>query len=394
LKPDVHTYDFALASCHSRKKWETIITLLDQMQGDSVELNSSCYHTVLHGLSYSPAYHERCYELYISMREHGITPNETQLCSLLRALFGEEGQARDQEKGLQLFGQLVDDSSVNLTEVHFDMAINVCEKAGRWRDILSLATEMGSRGINPHSMTCNAVLKACVQLGKWDVALKLLGTMGRDGTELDRIAYRTVLVACARARQWDEVLKLYADVQEQHPSFIGPDMVLPAITAMCEVGRDEEARSLYKDTFGALLTQQRTRRRMGTDPVVLDARRLSPQVGGILMRCALEDAASSADGTAARAAKHMALAGFPPSRPKDLVIAVNASDLEEEVALPGSTAEALLKVGQEMLGTDARLECLQTPFPSVKVPGLSLQTMLMQQVQQAVSDLEGQPKSM
>ena len=28
----------------------------------------------------------------------GITPNETQLCSLLRALFGEEGQERDRQK--------------------------------------------------------------------------------------------------------------------------------------------------------------------------------------------------------------------------------------------------------------------------------------------------------
>eukprot|EP00439_Symbiodinium_sp_Y106_P044578 s1701_g5.t1 len=46
-------------------------------------------------------------------------------------------------------------------------------------------------------------------------------------------------------------------------------------------------------------------------------RRLSPQVGGILMRCALEDAVARADATAARAAPRMALAGFPPSRPKD-----------------------------------------------------------------------------
>ena len=33
-----------------------------------------------------------------------------------------------------------------------------CE-AGQWREILALATAMGGRGITPHSMTCNAVLK-------------------------------------------------------------------------------------------------------------------------------------------------------------------------------------------------------------------------------------------
>jgi len=393
LQPDVHSYDFALGSCNSRKKWENIITLLDQMQEDGIALNNSCYHTVLHGLSYSPDHHERCFELYISMRENGITPNETQLCSLLRALFGEEGQERDRQKGLEIFQQLVDDTSVNLTEVHFDMAINVCEKDGLWREILSLATAMGSRGISPHSMTCNAVLKACVQLGKSDVALKLLGTMARDGTELDRVAYRTVLAACARARSWDEVLKLYAEVEAEHPSFLGPDLALPAITAMCEVGRNDEAIALYRETFGGMLAQQQTRS-SGSDPIVLDARRLSPQVGGILMRCALEDAVARADATAARAAPRMALAGFPPSRPKDILIAVNAADLDDESALPGSTAEMLLQVGREVLGAEGSLECQQTPFPSVRVPGLSLQSLLVQQVQQAVSDFEGSPQSM
>jgi len=312
---------------------------------------------------------------------------------LTRALFGAEGHKRDQTKALQIFQSLVEDTSVNFTEVHFDMAISQCEKDGNWREILSLATAMGGRGINPHSMTCNAVLKACVQLGKWDVALKLLGTMERDGTQLDRIAYLTVLAACAGARQWDEVLKLYADIEERFPEFIGPDMMLPTIAAMCEVDREEEAIALYRRSFGSLLARQQSRRR-GNDPIVLDARRLSPQVAGIMMRCALEDSANSADATAARAAKPMALAGFTPTGLKDIVIAVNAADLEDDgVPMPNSTADALLKVAREILGADAPL-CQQTPFPSVKVPGLSLQSMLVQQVQQAVSDMRSSPQSM
>lgn len=74
---------------------------------------------------------------------------------------------------------------------------------------------------------------------------------------------------------------------------------------------------------------------------------------------------------------------------------MNAADLEDDaVPVPNSTADALLKVAQEILGTDAPLECQQTPFPSVKVPGLSLQSMLVQQVQQAVSDMKSSPQSM
>eukprot|EP00913_Durusdinium_trenchii_P030899 g28940.t1 len=353
VKPDVHTYDFALGSCNSRKKWENIITLLDAMQVDGVQLNSSCYRTVMHGLSYSQ-YHERCYDLYVQMRENGISPEEHHLCDLLRALFGEEGQPRDKEKAMQTFQSLVEDTSVKFSEVHFDIAISMCEKEGRWREILSLATAMGGRGIIPHSMTCNAVLKACVQLGKWE----------------DRIAYLTVLTACERARKWDEVLKLYADIEERFPSFVNPDMRLPTIAALCEVGREDEARpqllprkALYRESFGSALARQQSRRR-GNDPIVLDARRLSRQVAGIMMRCALEDSAKSADATAARAAKPMALAGFTPTGLKDIFIAVNAADLEDDQPLSNSTAEALLSVAREMLGADAELECQQTPFPA------------------------------
>ena len=38
--------------------------------------------------------------------------------------------------------------------------IFIPRQAGQWREILALATAMGGRGITPHSMTCNAVLKA------------------------------------------------------------------------------------------------------------------------------------------------------------------------------------------------------------------------------------------
>ena len=36
------------------------------------------------------------------------------------------------------------------------------------------------------------------------------------------------------------MLKLYADVEERFPQFIGPDMILPTIAAMCEVDREED----------------------------------------------------------------------------------------------------------------------------------------------------------
>ena len=116
---------------------------------------------------------------------------------------------------------------------------------------------------------------------------------------------------------------------------------LPRAAAV-QVGKEfkEEMTKRYKKIQLDLFS-----RRRGSDFMELDARGLSPQVAGVMMRCALEDSAKSADATAARAAKPLALAGFPPTGLKDVVIRVNAGDLEDEEPLPQTTAEALLKAG-------------------------------------------------
>lgn len=52
-------------------------------------------------------------------------------------------------------------------------------QAGQWREILALATAMGGRGITPHSMTCNAVLKVDYREGMigWSYPLLMVEEM-------------------------------------------------------------------------------------------------------------------------------------------------------------------------------------------------------------------------
>eukprot|EP00439_Symbiodinium_sp_Y106_P038861 s1701_g4.t1 len=55
------------------------------------------------------------------------------------------------------------------------------------------------------------------------------------------------------------------------------------------------------------------------------------------------------------------------------------SDGLHDQAFPGVRNNPLPIVGREVLGAEGSLECQQTPFPSVRVPGLSLQSLLVQQ---------------
>eukprot|EP00931_Biecheleriopsis_adriatica_P102091 TRINITY_DN77114_c0_g1_i1.p1 TRINITY_DN77114_c0_g1~~TRINITY_DN77114_c0_g1_i1.p1 ORF type:complete len:653 (-),score=142.22 TRINITY_DN77114_c0_g1_i1:37-1995(-) len=395
ISPDVGTFDNVLAALPTRSNWDVTLDILDQMKADGTPLNESCYHHAMHCLSYSP-HVERCITLYTDMRENQISPSEDAIRYLLRSCFGEvEDTATDHGKAMQIFRSLEEDSSVNLTEVHFDMAISLCEKAEKWTDILKMAGSMGARGVTPHSVTCNAVLKACVEIGKWESALKLLRNLERDGTDLDQVAYSTVLAACARAQQWDEVLELYADVEKRSPEFVGPETALPAVTALCEVGKSDEAIALYRRVTSGRL-EHKPRRSARGDAMIVDTRGCSFQVAGIMVRCALEDAAKRNKATASSATEtNLKLAGLTPVGLEDILVAVHATDLDEDYsALPGSTAAHVVQVAQEMLGQGDGLECLLSPFACVKIPGEAQQALLVQRVQQAVSEAQGSSRSM
>ncbi|CAE8640867.1 unnamed protein product [Polarella glacialis] len=378
IQPDVQSFDYALSSCPTRKNWDVTLRLLQTMRLMEVRPNLSCYRSAMHALSYSPKWDDAL-KVYNEMRESGFVPDEDILRYFLRACFNSPFE----NDAIKVFKELETDSTLILTQVHFDMAINICEASGQWMEVLALASSMGARGVSPHSATCNVVLKACVELGKWEVALKLLETMERDGTDLDPFAYSTVLVACGRAEQWDEVLRLYNELKERAPGLLELDMAFQAITALCQLGRAGDAMLLYREGLqkglGKRLWQ---RRRLGSDPVILDARGLSPDSAGIAVRAALEDFVQEADGVAVSSgnARLGALAGFLPTEPSDIVVAVDDESFEGEMPHADSTATGVLDVIKEMMGPDVKVQCARNPFASVKIPGAELQAFLAQRV--------------
>ena len=66
-----------------------------------------------------------------------------------------------------------------MKQVHATHGGLILLEAGQWREILALATAMGGRGITPHSMTCNAVLKVDYREGMigWSYPLLMVEEM-------------------------------------------------------------------------------------------------------------------------------------------------------------------------------------------------------------------------
>lgn len=376
IAPDVYSFDFLLSSCPTRKNWDLTINVLNSMQAAKVSCNFSCCRSAMHNLSYS-SYWQEAVRLYEDMKLRGIPADEDILRYLLRTCFA---YAPFQE-AMKLFKGLEADTKVVLTKVHFDMAINLCEREGRWQEVLSFASSMGARGVSPDPMTCTAVLKACIELGKSDIALKLLGTMERDGTQLSRTAYLIVLNACAESKKWDDVLRLFEDLRQKSSTVVDREFCLPVITALAEVGREDEALALYRETCSAPSMPLELRRLQSPLPLLLDACGLAPQAARIVLRAAIEGS-TEGDEEQGSTSRLSSLAGFSPAGPKDVIIAIHSDDIEgykNLKAVENSMADALIKAAQQALGSEVQLIVCNDPFPSVKIPGVDLQAVLVQQ---------------
>jgi len=342
------------------------------------------------------------------MRSKGLEVDEDTVWWALRAT-ANSGDANELSS---IFREIEADASMSLSEVHYDVLINACERSGNWLEVLTLAAGMGNRGVSPHEITCNSVLLACIELGKWEVALNLFRTMRGDGAKLDMVAYSTLINALSDVAQYDELLKLYGELQsdpnivggsdastvpiaERVPE-LGGELAIPVIDALAEVGRSDEALALYRSATDNGSLRLWRQRRFGPSSMLLDAKHIPHQVAGIAVRSALQDAAkvlaeTAADDAAARGnALSMARSGFS-RRTQDILVVVEAGEVQVsggrlEAPESASAAAVVLAVARGALGEEAKLEYSEQPVPCIRIPWAELEALMMQRVQRAVSE--------
>lgn len=376
ITPNVTSYERAIAACNSKNS-NMALNLLRSMETAGLWPSQECYRHVI--WTFRKVSWKTALELVKEMQSRKIEVDEKSLKYVLSAC----SIGLDSEAASSIFRQLEADETLCLSELHYDICIAACERAGNWPEVISLAARMGARGISPHPITTNSVLHACVELGKWEVALSLLRSVRETGAELDGVAYSTVLHACAEAGKWEEVLQLHAELGDSQLGLVREETASPVIAALCEVDRMQDAVDLYREAVDRGWLRLWRRRRLGRGPAMLDTRKLPPQVAGVAVHVALSDAAQpNRVGTAS------SIGVSAQKEPQDIIVIVHDEALVGEVpeAVKGSTAAKVLQVAYEMLGKETKLQCMRAPFACVRIPGTSLQVFEVQRVQQAVKD--------
>lgn len=352
VAPDMTSYELALKAS-AGKHGEKTLDVLRTMKVAQVTPNAVCYRRAIRAMGQHTMW-EKAIDLFDEMRSQNVEIDEfslnTFLCACMVAPTGGTASS--------VFKRLEADPGITLSELHYDTVITACEKEGNWPEVVALAARMGARGVDPHLITYSSVLTACVELGKWEAALSLLNSIRNEDTDTGTLAFAVseVIRGCLNAGKWGEVAQLHTELR-------------------------------------------RLRRELDSDgPELVDVRGLPPEVAGGVVRSSVREAVqrlgdSGGEGSPAT----------PPSTsssiatgPQDIIVLVEPSDIVSEVGAPGSRQSKAVKgtpaasavvVALEELGKEANLQCLTRPFACVRIPGIALESPLLQQrVQKAVSD--------
>jgi len=360
LMPDLTSYELAFRACNG-KHGEKCLDVMSLMEAQRLKPSATCYRRAIRSLGRLSMW-DRGAALFDDMRSRNIEIDEHTLNVYLCACMS----APNPGTAASVFKRIEADAGITVSELHYDTVICACEKEGNWPEVVALAARMGANGVDPHMITCSSVLTACVELGKWEAALSLLSSIRGDDTATGTLdfAISEVLRACVNAGQWDEVVRLHTELRQLRRGLDadGPDMV--------------------------------------------DVRGLPPEVAGTVVRSTLQEAVQrlaesegggTPTGSSAGSSAH--------SGPQDVVVLVETDNLVSESwgapgmrrakTVMGTAAASAVVVAIEELGREANLQCLTQPFPCIRIPGVALESPLLQQrVQKAVSDFAlgaGQP---
>jgi len=346
--PDVTSFEFAITACR-RSQPELAGSILKAMIDAKVTPSAVCYRHVIKMMGFNSRWRESI-ELYNDMRSREIEVDEKTLNTFLRACALHPESAVSTE----VFPLMEADSGIKLTQLHYDVAIRACERLGDWQGMVALASRMAARGISPHEITINSIVRGLAEMGQWEAALTVLNSQRESGVGEDVLAYglNEIMQACILAEEWNQALRLHTELRHMR--------------------RNDGATELGAE--------------------VIDVRQLPVRLAGDVVRVVLGEVLDSLN------PEDEALV------PLDIIVLVDEAavtfdgpkqpSLQRSVPVEGQAAEQIFAVASEVLGQEAKLQCARNPFPLVRIPSAAFKGVLLKQrVQEAVSDfaVAGEP---
>ena len=132
-------------------------------------------------------------------------------------------------------------------------AIRACD-GPQWEEAFAILTQMRSRGLEPDTLTYNAVMAVCEKGSQWKKVMKVMAMICRRSVDAEIVdpeklpditSYRLAIKACAKIAKWSWAVQLL-DCAAQQKLQLDKATYENAITACRKAGQCQEAARLWE----------------------------------------------------------------------------------------------------------------------------------------------------
>ena len=256
VSPDIYSYTNAMRACAKGGLTRKALSLLDVAKDLKLPLDAYAYTAVIEACAKGNDW-KKALELLEEMRESGINPTAVTFSVTISAC-GNGGQW---QRALQLLESMRDEN-MKVNSYTYNAAITAISKAAKnaakdesdrqlWKVVMVLLDQMEADGVEPDGFTYSAAIGCCGAEGRWEEALALMEHMQNGGPRLqpNKVAYTAAIASCGRSGQVDHALRLFRKMSEQG---ISADLVAynAVFSAMRVAKKPDMAYQLWNELIG------------------------------------------------------------------------------------------------------------------------------------------------
>ncbi|RZC63178.1 hypothetical protein C5167_024951 [Papaver somniferum] len=182
-------------------------------------------------------------KLFDKMIERGVQLN-TITCNTIITALSRVGKRGLVDEALQLFSEMIDDSSVIPNVIVYNSLISGLCKNDRLSEALRLFHSMPSRGVSADSYTYNSLIHGLCNSDRLSEAVRVFNIMSSVGVSADSYTYTILINGLSRHGLWKETIRYF---DEMMGIGISPNVATfnILIDSLSKQGRMEESSKIF-----------------------------------------------------------------------------------------------------------------------------------------------------
>nr|CAD1843222.1 unnamed protein product [Ananas comosus var. bracteatus] len=217
--PDACTYNILIHAAAASGSIGNARDLFDEMRERGIKPSVVTFGTLITALCDNSMLHDAFRLKELMLESYNMKPNVYVYTTLIKAL------CKNTQMGLalKLKEEMLLDKELTLDSAVYSTLIRMLFRAGRKGEVVGILEEMKGKGIEPDTVTYNAMLAGfCEDEKDFEAAFEVLNEMERKKCRADVVSYNTIITGFCKQGRWREARELFEDMPRRE---CRPDVV-------------------------------------------------------------------------------------------------------------------------------------------------------------------------